>query len=124
MVHALGVGLLVLMVLAEITRFVAVFDEADGEHRVASSQLLMARKDVRPAQPSNPALEALHKSNKRLMVSNIPGWVLGDFSNGGFKFETCSTTRSYWLDRVRCRDPQALNLWLKINLRLRGRIDG
>jgi hypothetical protein len=40
-VHALGIGLLGLMVLAEIIRFVAVFDEADGEHRVASSQLLM-----------------------------------------------------------------------------------
>jgi hypothetical protein len=50
-VHTLGLGLLVLMVLAEITRFVAVFDEADGEHRVASSQLLMARaaQDVGPA---------------------------------------------------------------------------
>ena len=31
--------------------FVAVFDEADGEHRVVSSQLLMARaaRDVEPA---------------------------------------------------------------------------
>jgi len=31
---------------------------------------LMARtaQDVRPAQPSTPALEALHKCNKRLMV--------------------------------------------------------
>jgi hypothetical protein len=46
-VHALAVGLLVLMVFAEITRSVAVFDEADGEHRVASSRLLMG--DVGPA---------------------------------------------------------------------------
>jgi hypothetical protein len=50
-VHALAVGLLVLMAFAEITRSVAVFVEADGEHRVASSQLLMApaAQHVEPA---------------------------------------------------------------------------
>jgi hypothetical protein len=50
-VHALAGGLLVLMVFAEITRSVAVLDEADGEHRVASSRLLMTRaaQDVGPA---------------------------------------------------------------------------
>jgi hypothetical protein len=42
------------MVLAEITRFVAVFDEADGEHRVASSLLLMARTDQESGRRNHP----------------------------------------------------------------------
>jgi hypothetical protein len=61
-VHALGVGLLVLM---EIAVFVAVFDEADGEHRVASLTALDgARRPARRAgrrKPSSTVLETLYK---------------------------------------------------------------